>query len=205
MYDLFLLRHGRSLADDEKKCEGRYDSPLTEVGKKQAERTAEYFENQGVRFDRILTSPLLRAKETAEIIGKSQSAEIVVEPLLIEKDNGILAGMFLEDASAKYPLPKWVSPFMYPPEKSGENSVELHARAGLALSKIIDAGAGKYLIVSHGGLLSALVRSMFGISYPVDKSGVGFEFRDNGLMHVKYDERFHRWTLCSFNHNQEEC
>ncbi len=33
MYDLFLLRHGRSLADDENKFEGRYDSPLTEIGK----------------------------------------------------------------------------------------------------------------------------------------------------------------------------
>ena len=38
--DIIFLRHGRSKADDERKHEGRYDSPLTEVGKEQAKRRA---------------------------------------------------------------------------------------------------------------------------------------------------------------------
>ncbi len=204
MYDIFLLRHGRSLADDEKKCEGRYDSPLTEVGKNQAKKTAEYFIKNKIKFDKIITSPLVRAKETAQIINELQEVELIEEPLLMEKDNGILAGELLEDVPVKFPEPKWKSPFMYPPQNTGENFVELHARAGFALSKIISLNEGRYLIVSHGAFLNALVRNMFGINYQIDKSGVVFRFPDNGLIHLKYDETCHRWVLYSFNHNQDE-
>ncbi len=191
MYDLFLLRHGRSLADDENKCEGRCDSPLTEIGKNQARKTAEYFIKNKIKFDKIITSPLVRARETAEIINKSQNTELIIEALLMEKDNGILAGKLKTEVSEKYPLPEWISPFMYPPEKTGENLVELHARAGLAFSKIISLGTGCHLIVSHGGLLNALARNMLGINCPVDKSAVSFAFEDNGLLHLTYNEKSH--------------
>ncbi len=204
MYDLFLLRHGRSFADDENKCEGRYDSPLTELGKKQAGKTAEYFLKNKIKFDKIICSPLIRAKETAEIINKPQNAKLIIESLLIEKDNGILAGKLKTEVSEKYPLPEWISPFMHAPEKTGENLVELHARAGLAFSKIISLGAGCHLIVSHGGLLNALARNMLGINYPIDKSSVSFVFKDNGLLHLKYDEKSHSCMIHSFNHNQAE-
>ena len=205
MYDLFLLRHGRSLADDENKFEGRYDSPLTIIGKEQAKKTSQYFDNNEIKFDKILTSSLIRAKETAEIINQTQKLPLIVEPLLMEKDNGVLAGESKEGADKRFPLPEFLSPFRYSPQNTGENFVELHARAGMALSKIIGLGPGCYLLVSHGGLLNALVRNILGITYPVDKIGCGFQFRDNGLLHLKYNETCHKWIICSFNHNQEEC
>ncbi len=204
MYDLFLLRHGRSLADDENKFEGRYDSPLTDIGKEQARKTSEYFTRNKIKFDKILTSPLIRAKETAYIINQSQQLPLIVEPMLMEKDNGILAGETKENASTRFPLPEFLSPFQYAPQKTGENTVELHARGGLVLSKIIDLDPGCYLLVSHGGLLNSLVRNILGIGFPVDKSGHTFYFKDNGLLHLHYDESRHSWGICSFNHNQKE-
>ena len=205
MYDLFLLRHGRSLADDENKFEGRYDSPLTDIGKEQAKKTSEYFVRNKIKFDKILTSPLIRAKETADIINQSQQLPLMIEPLLMEKDNGILAGETKENASTRFPLPDFLSPFRYAPQKTGENAVELHSRGGLALSKIIGLGPGCYLVVSHGGFLNSLVRNILGIGYPIDKSGHSFSFKDNGLLHLKYDESRHSWRVCSFNHNHKEC
>ncbi len=202
MYNIYLLRHGRSLADDEKKCEGRYDSPLTKIGKVQAKETTAYFIKNKIQFNKIITSPLMRAKETAEIINKEIKIELIEDPLLTEKDNGILAGKLYSEVNKKYPLANFSSPFTYPPQNSGENVVELHARAAMALSKIIAMGEGNYLIVSHGGLLNALVRNMLGIHYSAHKSGIYFKFIDNGLMHLQYDITTNRWIVCSMNHNQ---
>lgn len=203
MYNIYLLRHGRSRADDEDKFEGRYDSPLTDIGKEQARKTALYFKKNNVEFDKVLTSPLSRAKETAQIISSSNPAPIVEEPLLLEKDNGILAGLSKKEGDLKYPLPDFISPFRYQPENSGENLIELHSRAGLALSKIMNNNPGCFLIVSHGGLLNALVRNILGMSHPVDKSGHTFYFLDNGLLHLRYFKESHSWGICSFNHNLE--
>ncbi len=64
------MRHGRSRADDEMVHEGRYDSPLTNVGKAQVHSRAEEWKRGGVTFDLIIASPLVRAAESAQIVGE---------------------------------------------------------------------------------------------------------------------------------------
>jgi 2,3-bisphosphoglycerate-dependent phosphoglycerate mutase len=66
-----LLRHGRSRADDEEVHEGMYDSPLTEVGRSQALARAQEYLSRKFSFDKIISSPLQRAQETAIIIARS--------------------------------------------------------------------------------------------------------------------------------------
>lgn len=195
MYYITLMRHGRSLADDEKKHEGRYDSPLTEIGEQQARNTAQRFISEGVIFNKIIASPLKRAHRTAEIINTFLNTILIDEPLLMEHDNGILAGMKYEEVNKKYPLPDFLSPFRYYPEKTGENPVLLHSRAGQALNAIINHGPGCYLIVTHGGILNSILRNMLGINYPVNESGVVFSFNDNGFINILYDEKIHKTTI----------
>ena len=103
-YKFIFLRHGRSLADDEGKHEGLYDSPLTEIGIRQAKNIAEILKSYD--FDLIISSPLKRALQTAEIISKTLNIEIEVNDLFKERDNGILAGLTFEEAEIKYPEPK---------------------------------------------------------------------------------------------------
>ena len=55
-----------------------------------------------------------------------------------------------------------------------------------------------YLVVWHGMILNAIVRSMFGIPIPVNRNGVVFRFSDVGYMDVVYDETAHRWTVLGF-------
>jgi broad specificity phosphatase PhoE len=198
MYDIFLMRHGRSLADDEEKCEGRYDSPLTEVGKQQAEMTAKKFKESGFIFDKIICSPLKRASETAKIINELYNIDIVKNSLWMEMDNGIIAGMPLDELRLKYPLPAFFSPYRYFPENTGENSIQLNARASLAVNNLIDNGPGKYLVVSHGGILNAALRSIFGSPVPMNNSGLYFRFIDNSFIHLKYFEENHRWVIIKF-------
>jgi 2,3-bisphosphoglycerate-dependent phosphoglycerate mutase len=87
-----FMRHGRSRADDEQVCEGRYDSPLTEVGRDQVNRRARQWLEAGVKFDQIVASTLARARESAEIVGHVVGAPVELDPDWMEMDNGPLAG-----------------------------------------------------------------------------------------------------------------
>ena len=93
MIEISFMRHGRSRADDEKVLEGRYDSPLTEAGRTQAKARAEELRARGAGFDAIIASPLVRALETAEIVGKALGLEAEKDAGWTETDNGPLAGL----------------------------------------------------------------------------------------------------------------
>jgi 2,3-bisphosphoglycerate-dependent phosphoglycerate mutase len=199
MYNLFLMRHGRSLADDEQKCEGRYDSPLTETGRKQAMNTAQYFCNNGIKFDGIFTSTLSRAKETAEIINQRQNTKIIQNELFVERDNGVLAGKTYEEVKKRYSgKPQFHHPYRYLPENSGENDAMLHSRAILAINSVFNLNDGVYLVVSHGGILNALMRYIVGASIPFGESGIAFCFGDNGMANLHYTKSNNHWVLVSF-------
>ncbi|NEO87849.1 MAG: phosphohistidine phosphatase SixA [Spirulina sp. SIO3F2] len=75
--DLFLIRHG--IARDRALCSSDAERPLTSTGKKRTQKVAQRLADCGARFDLILTSPLLRAKQTADILlaaGLSQAVEV---------------------------------------------------------------------------------------------------------------------------------
>ena len=55
--EVAFLRHGRSRADDEHVIEGRYDAPLTAVGREQAELRAEELKSKKIGFKRVIASP----------------------------------------------------------------------------------------------------------------------------------------------------
>ena len=85
--------HGRSRADDENVIEGRYDAPLTDVGREQAEVRAEELKAREIKFDRIIASPLKRACETAQIAGNILGIGVEFDKDWMEKDNGPIAGL----------------------------------------------------------------------------------------------------------------
>ncbi|GLR06780.1 hypothetical protein GCM10007906_43680 [Vibrio hyugaensis] len=68
MIHITFVRHGRSQADDLYVHEGRFDSPLTEVGIQQAEQRAKQFVEEGYQYDAILSSSLQRAPRCRDIL-----------------------------------------------------------------------------------------------------------------------------------------
>jgi len=97
-----LLRHGRSLADDENKFEGRYDSPLTEIGINQATELAGQWKNSKDRqYDLIVSSPLKRAKKTAEIFSNFLGVGVVEQTSLMEINPGKLSGLPKDEGMKK--------------------------------------------------------------------------------------------------------
>ena len=66
-----LLRHGESVGNAESRWQGQSDFPLTDKGRAQARMLAERWQRENVKFDFLVTSPLTRARETAEIIASA--------------------------------------------------------------------------------------------------------------------------------------
>jgi len=90
---LYFVRHGESESNLNKTFAGsQVDALLTEKGREQARETAQVIINSGIKFDRIISSPLKRAYETAEIINESLNLNVIVDMRIIEYDMGDLSG-----------------------------------------------------------------------------------------------------------------
>jgi phosphohistidine phosphatase len=78
---LYLMRHGIAVAADEPKVESDETRPLTSKGAKRIRRAARGLRRLGVSFDAVLTSPLLRARQTAEIVAAELGLEAYLEEI----------------------------------------------------------------------------------------------------------------------------
>ena len=92
MHKLYFVRHGQSQWNVENKICGATDIPLTDEGRAQARMTAENIIAQKIKADRILYSPLSRAKETALIISEMTGLPAEEEPRLFEQNFGKYEG-----------------------------------------------------------------------------------------------------------------
>jgi len=89
---IIFLRHGQAKNNTERILAGRTEGvPLTDTGIKQAEHTAQLLEHMNIST--IYSSPIQRAKHTAEIVGKHNSLDVEIDDRLIELDMGKFTGM----------------------------------------------------------------------------------------------------------------
>ena len=191
--DITFLRHGRSAADDEGRYEGRYDSPLTDVGQAQARRRGEQWQAAGVTFDGVVASTLQRAVSTATIVAGCLGLAIETDPDWMEVDHGHLGGLTFEEGRRRYPRPAFRGPF--DAIAGGESEIALHARAARALENLVRRGPGRWLVVSHGGMLNAAMRIITAAPLPVNGVGAYFAFGDLGYARYTYEPAVHRWML----------
>lgn len=135
--ELTLLRHGRSRADDEQVHEGRYDSPLTELGWEQAERLAAWWLAHPPGFERLVSSPLLRARQTSEIIAAALGLDTELSEDWLEFDNGPLAGLPFAEAEQLYPEPVLRGRFEPLTAAGGESRARFERRARQGLEEVM--------------------------------------------------------------------
>ncbi len=197
-YHIYLLRHGRSLGNENGFLQGQQDVPLTDEGREQARLLAERWFEDRVRFDLVLTSPLSRASETAGIIAGRLASPVEVDALLMERDTGSLSGAKVnrkEDISEEL---KKNSPYRSF-GADGEGDWQLYLRAGQALSSLMQREPGSYLVVSHGGLLNQLTHAILGLPPAARHRGVGFAMQNTGWSHFEYDMDGHHWGVITIN------
>jgi len=195
--DITLMRHGRSRADDEGVHEGRYDSPLTEIGRGQVRARAQEFIQRNFGIDLIIASTLQRAQETASILAQALNVPVENDPDWMELDNGPLAGLPFDVADERYPTPAFRNPYE-PFHVTGESDFAIHRRGSQAIEKIILRGPGRYLVVAHGGILNAAMRTIINAPLFTNNRGIIFGFGDTGYVQISYRLDKDYWVMKEF-------
>jgi len=152
-----LLRHGQTPMSVQKRYAGRSDAPLTDVGVQQAAAAAKRLASAGIAV--IVTSPLLRAVQTAQEVAAAVGAAVVTDDGFRETDFGAWEGLTFAEVRERWPaeLAAWLAdPEVAPP--GGESFAEVSARVTAALHRVLAARAGQtVLIVSHVTPIKTLV------------------------------------------------
>jgi len=165
---LLLIRHGQSVGNAADRIQGLNDEPLTELGREQAQALA-YRVRAQYALSAVYSSPLLRARETAEIIAAVLGLEVRVEDRLKEYHPGVVTGMRFEEVQAQYPevAKRWAEDSWRVPIP-GEEGVELFQRRVMAaMDEIVTAHRGDktVAVVAHGGTLSAYLAGLLELDF----------------------------------------
>lgn len=193
-----LLRHGESVGNAEARWQGQTDFPLNDMGRAQARALAERWRSEGVTFERVFASPLLRARETAEIVAAALGGlPIALETDLMERAIGDYSGLTGEEVR-QFGRPDFTTPYDAV-GGSGEGDWELFLRAGRVLHWLLRQPVGKYLVVSHGGLLNQFMHAVTGIAPHANDGGPRFRFGNTAFSRLVYIPGQHRWDIETHN------
>jgi len=151
---LWLARHGETAENAEGRILGRRDPPLSAAGIAQAEALAGRLKDAGIAA--VWASPLRRARETAEIVGRAVGIEPVVLTDLVESDRGDWEGRRVAELADERPdlhaaFVAGDPSFRFP---GGESMAEQRARTRSALAAA-RAGPLPALVVAHAGTIRA--------------------------------------------------
>jgi alpha-ribazole phosphatase len=158
MLKIILARHGESTANKRMQYAGHWDCPLTEEGKRQAQKLALELEKEDI--DAIYSSDMKRALDTACCIVQGRPLEIIKEPLLRELHFGAWEGLIYEEIGQGWGKlrDKWLSnPIEFAPPK-GETLLQLKERALEAFFRITsNHKKGTIILVSHAGPIKCIL------------------------------------------------
>jgi len=158
-----LLRHGESTANRLGIRQGQAETPLTQTGVEAALRLAHAWKARGVRFDRVVTSPLRRAFHTALYFAHVLRVPFLeIDPLWQERSIGAYA-LRPEEAVAAARVPGTETRYTPVGGPQGESPWDLYVRALQAWRRVEALPPGRYLVVTHGGLLNMLFRALWGL------------------------------------------
>ncbi len=197
MPELFFIRHAESKANEQGILAGRLDFPLSDRGLKQAEETAEKFCSI-FEIDRILGSPLLRARQTARAFEKCTGIQAEIKGELAEQHLGRYSGMsykeieeeegYAHDRSARW---DWI------PEGGGESYSMIARRIEPLLEELSGIGEkSRILLVTHAvtlrifrGALEATL-PIYPLTIPANAEIWEVPFIKLGMVHEIETHRF---------------
>jgi broad specificity phosphatase PhoE len=144
---LLLVRHGETDWNAEGRLQGHTDTPLNELGRRQALTLADELAGDGI--EAVYSSDLARARETAEIVAGRLGLPVVLDPDLREKDWGTWEGLTGAERERV--------------ELAGETT-EAHRERTLRALRSIATGhpGGRVLVVTHGGSMRRIEEVVHG-------------------------------------------
>lgn len=148
---IVLVRHGATDWNLQGRCQGSADRDLSEVGLRQAERTASLLSAEKIHA--VYSSHLRRARQTAELISQPHNLPVLIEHDVRELDHGELEGLTFNEIKDNYAdfLIRWRSEPAEICVPGGERLADVAERAWNGLNQIVERhpDAESILVVSH--------------------------------------------------------
>jgi len=158
---LYLIRHGRSIANEDQLVTGNTKDTLSQEGIGQVEGLKSWLFKTGIKADRYITSQWLRAQQTAQILWPDVEWEI--DTKVGETDAGKVSEWRLSEFLQQYPNFYTLSSNCYP---DGESHDELNIRSILWLTELLNRSGrdDKVVLVAHSGPISCLLQYVTNVS-----------------------------------------
>lgn len=190
MIQLYLIRHGRTIENEQGISQGHSLGTLSETGHTQIAHLAEHFKK--IPIDTIISSDLERCKITAQAVEKVTGAPLLLNSLLRERSNGKWEGKFYHELEHTTENTDFAS--RQAPNGESWNDVAKRARTFL---QELDQYDGKTLaLISHGGFIRTLIGQLIGIS--VENSIKNLRTDNCGISIIEYTPE--KSSLLLFNH-----
>lgn len=174
MTEILLIRHGETDWNAEKRLQGHLDIPLNAEGRRQAAAAGQALLNE--QLDAIISSDLLRARQTAQEIAAPRGMTVHVDPGLRERCYGAFEGMLYAEISQRYPeaFAAWraheIDARFPEGERVAETLREFADRAIGTITRILNERQyRKIALVTHGGVLDCAYRVAQGIGFSRDR------------------------------------
>lgn len=186
MLQVYLVRHGETQWNAERRIQGQSDSPLTAKGEQQAMQVGERARSLGITH--IISSDLGRTKRTAEIIAQACGCDITFDSRLRELDMGVLEkrqidSLTEEEEGWRRQLVNGTQDGRIP---GGESMQELSDRVHAALASCLELPQGsRPLLVSHGIALGCLVSTILGLPAWAERR---LRLRNCSISRIDYQE-----------------
>lgn len=185
---IYLVRHCKpQVQEGTHLCIGKKDIPLSDKGREQALQLVKYFSDYNING--IYSSPLKRAKETAEIVA-GKEYNVVTKSNFSELDVGKWDGLSFDEVKQRYPeeyeergnnLENYIV-------EGGESMAMCRKRAMAEMYKTINESAGDIVIVAHAGVIRTILSSLLGISmnktfnYKIDYGSISILNYDDKIL-----------------------
>lgn len=199
---VILLRHGQTDYNVDGRMQGHLDSHLTPAGHEQAAAAAPVL--AGLAPDRLISSDLRRAVDTAEVVGAACGLPVKFDSRLRETHLGHWQGRTVAEINHEYPgaIAAWRSdPGWAPP--AGESRIAVVARSRPVVDELdaeladSDDRSETALLVAHGGLIAGLVTGLMDLPTPVWPSFGGLGNCRWAVLARRDDHP--RWRLAGYN------
>lgn len=186
MLQVYLVRHGETQWNAERRIQGQSDSPLTAKGEQQAMQVATRAKALGITH--VISSDLGRTRRTAEIIAQACGCDILLDPRLRELNMGVLETRNIDSLTAEEE--NWRRQLVNGTKDGripqGESMLELSERMHSALASCLELPQGsRPLLVSHGIALGCLVSTILGLPAWAERR---LRLRNCSISRVDYQE-----------------
>jgi probable phosphoglycerate mutase len=199
---IYLIRHGETMWNREKRLQGHIDIGLNEVGHQQADRLAKSMVDK--KISAIISSDLSRAIDTAKPIALHHQLELSLDPALRERHYGLMQGLSHQEIADHHPQhhQAWKKRDIHFQPENGESLVQFNDRVVTAIASWAKKYAGQEIaIVAHGGVLDCLNRAARKVALDAPRD---FEILNASLNTLTYqDEQFVLVSWGDVNHLTE--